>query len=224
MGKTIGRREAISVMGAAGAGIALGCATDSPAAPTTDPVSTNGSCLVTPTETAGPFPNVADLVRSDIREDRPGTPLRLTVRVVDATNGCSPVAGAEVEVWQCDAHGDYSEYGSQSGRTWLRGRQTTGADGEVVFTTVYPGWYPGRATHVHVEARTPAGARKVSQIAFAESVNAAVYATGVYAARGANPTSNQRDGIFADSLAGELVTPAGDPVGGYTATFRIGLG
>lgn len=53
---------------------------------------------------------------------------------------------------------------------------------------------------------------------------AGVHATGVYASRGTNPTSNASDGIFADSLAAEMVTPTGDPTGGYSVTFQIGIG
>ena len=64
---------------------------------------------------------------------------------------------------------------------------------------------------------------KVTQIAFPESVNNTVHSSGVYAARGTNPTANLSDGIFADSLAAELVTPAGSPSGGYTAAFQIAV-
>ena len=93
----------------------------------------------------------------------------------------------------------------------------------MTFTTIYPGWYQGRATHIHVEVVRNGSSVKVTQIAFPESTNAAVYASGVYAARGSNPTSNTRDNIFADSLASELATVTGDSSSGMTATFRIGI-
>jgi hypothetical protein len=93
----------------------------------------------------------------------------------------------------------------------------------VTFTTVDPGWYQGRATHIHVEVVRNGSSVKATQIAFPESANAAVYATGVYASRGSNPTSNSSDGIFADSLASELATVTGDPTTGYTATFRVAV-
>src|SRR6185436_6475398 len=118
---------------------------------TTTTTSTNAQCAVTPQETAGPFPSLTDLIRSDIREGKQGTPLTLTIRVVNASGACAAVSGAAVEIWQCDATGDYSLYGSQTARTYLRGIQTTYANGEVTFTTIYPGWYQGRATHIHVE-------------------------------------------------------------------------
>ena len=84
-------------------------------------------------------------------------------------------------------------------------------------------WYQGRATHIHAEVTIGGRSVKVTQIAFPESINNTVHASGVYASRGANPTSNASDGIFADSLSAELVTPAGSPSGGYSATFQIAI-
>jgi len=145
------------------------------------------------------------------------------VRVVNVNSSCTPVSGADVEIWHVDATGDYSQYGSQSSATFLRGIQTTNANGEVTFTTIYPGWYQGRATHIHAEVTIGGRSTKVTKIAFPESVNNAVHTSGVYASRGTNPISNQSDGIFSDSLASELVTPSGSPSGGYSATFQIGV-
>jgi len=226
--RKIGRREALGVMGAAaGAAIAYGCGGDSltgsSGGTTTTTTSTNGSCAVTPSETAGPFPSLTDLFRADIREGKAGTVLALTIKVVNANSACGPVSGANVEIWHVDASGDYSQYGAQAGRTFLRGIQTTNANGEVVFTTIYPGWYQGRATHIHVEVTISGVSRKVTQIAFPESVNATVHRSGVYASRGTNPMSNSSDMIFADSLSSEIVTPVGDPSTGFTATFQVGV-
>jgi protocatechuate 3,4-dioxygenase beta subunit len=229
MAKRIRRREAIGIMTAAGAALALGCQKSSPTSPTetTTPGasggSTNAACAVTPTETVGPYPSRADFVRSDIREGKPGTQLTLTITVVNTSNSCSPIAGVNVEVWQCDASGNYSQYGTQTSQTYLRGIQTTNANGQVTFVTVYPGWYQGRATHIHVEVTRNGASAKVTQIAFPEATNAAVYGTGVYAARGANPTSNTRDGIFADSLNSELAAVSGDPASGLTANFQVAI-
>jgi protocatechuate 3,4-dioxygenase beta subunit len=229
MDKRMHRREALAKLGAAGAVLAFGCGDGSATSPS-DPAggsssggSTNASCAVTPTETVGPYPSLTDMFRSDIREGKSGTPLTLTITVVNSSSNCSPVANANVEIWQCDATGNYSQYNNQQSATYLRGIQTTNANGEVTFTTVYPGWYQGRATHIHVEVVRNGSSVKVTQIAFPESTNAAVYGTGVYASRGANPTSNARDGIFADSLDSELATVSGDPANGLTATFRVGI-
>lgn len=221
-----GRRQAIGALGSAGVAWTLGCgdgtATGASGTPTTGGGS-NSNCAVTPSETAGPFPSRADLVRSDVREDRAGTPLTLTIRVVNVNQACAPVARANVEIWQCDAAGNYSEYGSETNETYLRGVQTTNANGEVTFTTIYPGWYRGRATHIHVEAKIDGASAKVTQIAFPDSVNAQVYASGAYASRGPNPTPNMADGIFSDSLSAELVTPMGNPTSGYTAAFQVSV-
>lgn len=226
------RRRALRMIGAAGAAAVAAAACSSTEASTpTGPAgssgstggSTNGVCAVTPSETVGPFPSLSDLVRSDIREGKPGTDLTLTVKVVNVSNGCAPVSGVNVEIWQCDTSGNYSSYGSEVGKTYLRGLQTTNANGEVTFTTLYPGWYQGRATHIHVEVKRNGQSLKVTQMAFPDSVNNDVHATGVYAGRGSNPTTNARDGIFADSLASELVTPVGSPSAGYTATFQVGI-
>jgi protocatechuate 3,4-dioxygenase beta subunit len=225
----ISRRAAFGAIGAAAAAVAAACG-DSPTSATavdtsssSGTTSTNATCAVTPTETIGPYPSRTDMLRSDVRENRQGTTLTLTIKVVNAASACAPLAGADVEIWQCDAAGDYSQYGSQTAATFLRGIQTTNASGEVTFTTIYPGWYQGRATHIHVEVTMGGRSIKVTQIAFPESVSNVVHAQGVYASRGTNPTSNQSDGIFSDSLASELVTPVGSPSSGYTATFQVGV-
>ena len=96
------------------------------------------------------------------------------------------------------------------------------------FTTIFPGWYQGRATHIHIEVTIGGTSRKVTQIAFPEvsvvpeSVNT-VYGSGVYAARGTNPMANASDGIFADSLSSELVVPTGDPAAGYAANVQVAI-
>ena len=224
----VSRREAIVMFSAAGAALTLGCGGGPPTSPTTTGGTTTGgttnaACAVTPSETAGPFPSLTDLIRSDIREGRSGTTLSLTITVVSSSNNCGPVENVNVEIWQCDAAGNYSQYGSQTGQTYLRGIQTTNSSGEVTFTTIYPGWYQGRATHIHAEVTRNGAVVKTTQMAFPESTNATVYRTGVYASKGTNPTSNTRDGIFADSIDSELATVSGDPASGYTATFRIAM-
>jgi hypothetical protein len=101
--------------------------------------------------------------------------------------------------------------------------QTTDANGRVTFTTVYPGWYQGRATHIHVEVLVNGRSLKVTQIGFPESVNAEVYRSGVYAARGLNPISNGGDMVFADSIGQETASINGSASGGYAASFTINV-
>ena len=226
--KKVGRREVLGAMGAAGAALAFGCGA-SPTSPdttssnTTPTGSTNAACAVTPSETAGPYPSLVDLYRSDIREGKTGTQLTLTVKVVNVNAGCAAVAGADVEIWHCDSGGNYSEYGTQTTQNYLRGIQTTKSSGEATFTTIYPGWYQGRATHIHLEVTMNGRSVKATQIAFPEAINNTVHANGAYASRGSNPMSNASDGIFADSLSSELVTPTGDPANGFAATFQVGV-
>jgi protocatechuate 3,4-dioxygenase beta subunit len=136
------------MLGLAGAAISTACSGDTPTsaspvlAATPSPTPTPGStatCVVSPTETIGPYPSLDDFVRSDIREGRPGLPVTLTVKVVNVSNSCAPIAGAVVDIWQCDATGNYSQYGSQRTLTYLRGIQTTDDNGQSTFTTIYPG-------------------------------------------------------------------------------------
>jgi len=232
--KKLSRREALGMMGVAGAAASLGCGSEGTTSPTTTTGTTDttggtgASCAVSPTETIGPYPSLTNFVRSDIREGKTGTPLTLTITVVNANNSCSPVANATVDIWQCDASGNYSEYSQPgyngTGLTFLRGIQMSDGSGRVTFTTIFPGWYAGRATHIHVQVKVNNAVVKVTQIAFPESVIDAVYASGVYASKGRNPTSNSGDMVFADSLSSELATvTGGDPTTGYTATFTVGI-
>ena len=227
------------MLGAVGATVAAACGGETPTSPsviaapvtttptTTAPAAGAAACAVSPSETAGPYPSLTDLIRSDIREGSAGIPLVLVLTVVNVNNTCTPVANANVEIWQCDAGGHYSQY-SQPGydgraQTYLRGIQTTDSAGRVTFTTVYPGWYAGRATHIHIEVTINGRSTKVTQIAFPESVNAQVYGTGVYASRGKNPTSNTSDMVFSDSLSSEMAVMSGDTASGFMGTYTVGV-
>jgi len=164
--------------------------------------------------------------RQDITEGKNGIPLALTMTIVNTQSGCAPVANANVEIWQCDATGNYSEYAQPSfngtGQTFLRGVQTTDANGQATFKTIYPGWYAGRATHIHVQVFMNGLVVKTTQIAFPESISSAVYRTGVYASHGQNSTTNASDNVFADGVQDEMATVAGD-ASGYTAMLTIGI-
>jgi len=234
------RREVLAVLGAGVGAVLAGCGA-SPTTPTSTTTTTTtgggtpstASCAVTPSETEGPYPdktgmlNNAAFFRRDITEGKSGLPLRLTLTVVNVNNSCAVVSGANVEIWQCDAAGHYSEYSQQgfdgSGQTFLRGIQTTDANGQVTFTTIYPGWYAGRATHIHVDVYRSGALVNTTQIAFPESISAAVYATSVYAAKGQNSTTNSSDNVFSDGTTNELATLTGNTTSGYTATLTIGI-
>jgi len=218
---------------------AIGCggSTTSPdttaTASSTGGTGTNATCAVTPEETAGPYPDRLGMInstafyRQDITEGRSGIPLTLTLTVVNVNSGCAAVANAAVEVWQCDAGGNYSEYSQPgyngTGQTFLRGLQTTDANGVATFKTIYPGWYAGRATHVHVQVFRNGSVVKTTQIAFPEDVSSTVYQTGVYASHGQNTTRNSTDNVFSDGTQYEMATITGSAASGYTATLTIGI-
>jgi protocatechuate 3,4-dioxygenase beta subunit len=119
-------------------------------------VSDEPACILTPQAEEGPFYSDPKLVRVDITEGRPGIPLTLRLRVIEA-GPCTAIRGARVDIWHCDAQGLYSAFPGQSdahnidatGQTFLRGTQLTDEAGWTSFNTIYPGWYDGRTTHVH---------------------------------------------------------------------------
>lgn len=157
-------------------------------------------CTLYMEQTEGPFYLDGDLLRRDIKEGKPGAPLTLRIQVVSASS-CEPVAGVAVDVWHCDAVGVYSGYPRQlggidtTGETFLRGTQLTDDAGVAEFETIYPGWYPGRTTHIHFKVRTDVAESMTSQLYFPEDVTESVYRTGVYEARGQKDTANLADGI-----------------------------
>ena len=244
VGRVLSRRETVKLLAPAGAAALVGCNRARGGSLADSPVASAGAasaaplpgCVVRPELTVGPYFVDKQLDRSDIRVEptsgvaRGGLPLALAFNVNQIANGrCAPLAGAMVDVWHCDADGVYSGVADQMvgfntvGQKFLRGYQVTDGKGVARFTTIYPGWYQGRATHIHAEVTINGASRKVTQIAFPESVNNAVHTAGVYASRGTNPMSNTADGIFADSLGSELVTPTGSASAGYAATFQIAI-
>jgi protocatechuate 3,4-dioxygenase beta subunit len=192
--------------------------------------------VVRPEQTEGPYFVDEMLNRSDIRSDpsdgsvRPGIPLALSFVVSRIGNTCEPLAGAMVDVWHCDAAGVYSDVndrssGSTVGQKFLRGHQVTDTNGRAHFTTIYPGWYPGRTVHIHFKIRTEeAGATQefTSQLYFDDAFSDQVFTNEPYAAKGQRGTRNENDGIYRDGGSQLLlnVIPTAD---GYAATFDIGL-
>lgn len=166
------------------------------------------ACEVSPSETEGPFPikTPADWVRENIVGNREGIPLLVRIKVENTSNQCKPLSDVLVDIWQCDAKGNYSEYSRQldgnfTNQHFLRGRQTTDANGYVSFISIYPGWYPGRAPHLHLEIKNKSGkSLLITQTAFPEEISKKVYSTEVYNSRGFQDTSNKRDYEFRDSL------------------------
>jgi len=201
---------------------------------TTTTTTGSGSCTVSPSETAGPFPTKtpSSLVTADIRSDRTGVAFTVKITINNTNSSCAALAGAIVDIWHCDAAGNYSEYGGSSMQTtdytsvhFLRGRQTTDANGLVTFTSIFPGWYSGRAPHIHVHVYNSSGTSLlVTQIAFPTDVCNTVYTTATtYYTKGTQDTSNTSDNVFSDSLANELATVTGSVADGYTLTHIISV-
>jgi protocatechuate 3,4-dioxygenase beta subunit len=186
-----------------------------------------GTCQLLPEQTAGPFPLDEQFDRRDITDGVEGQPMRLGFRVVDAT--CAPVAGAAVEVWHCDATGDYSAFtdggggkDDGSGTTFLRGTQTAGDDGIVEFLTIVPGWYPGRAVHIHLRVHVDGDVVRTSQVYFDPDLLAEVYAAAPYDEFGLPDTSNESDGIAGDPGAdGTLLHTSAAETAAGTGTLAL---
>ena len=253
-GHVLSRREMLALVGAAGL-VACTPSALSGASPTTQPGSgspqstatagaatTGGtvatpSCIVRPALTEGPYFVDEKLNRSDVRSNsstntaKAGTQLNLTFNVSQVgSSGCIALANAQVDVWHCDAAGVYSDstdpgFGSTKGQNFLRGYQMTDANGKASFVTIYPGWYQGRAVHIHFKIRTTANGQTkdfTSQLFFDDSLNAEVFATAPYSSKGSGWLRNAQDGIYTGGGASLLLKPTkANSI--YSATFDIGL-
>lgn len=179
------------------------------------------ACTLTPEQTEGPYYLDLDMVRSDITEDRQGSPLALAITVADAAS-CEPIKDAAVDVWHCDAGGVYSGFEAGAGETFLRGTQVTDRAGVAEFATIYPGWYSGRAVHIHVKVHAGGSVVHTGQLYFDEALVPEVYGQGAYADRGEPDTPNEADAIFAEGGAATVMTPTGEP-SGYRARITLGV-
>jgi protocatechuate 3,4-dioxygenase beta subunit len=254
---SITRRQAVRAAGAAGAAYILAPSLAGMLEGGTA-IAASRCAKLTPELTEGPYWVNAMLRRSDVRANvkgggrQAGVPLNLTINVLDASKGCKPLNGVAVDIWHANAHGLYSDESSQqagggtsggntSGENWLRGYQITGRDrglkrkavrGQVSFKTIWPGWYAGRAIHIHVRVRklshggaTIAG--YTTQVFFSDADNDRVL-TGAapYNARSPqkDPTTNENDTVLtAADDATNIVTVAGSLQRGFAATFNIAL-
>jgi len=195
------------------------------------------SCSVTNSETEGPFPThtPSSLVQSNIVSDRTGVAFTMNIYIKNTNGNCAAYQGVLVDVWHCDKDGNYSEYGGTSMQStnytnyhFLRGRQTTDANGLVTFTSIFPGWYQSRATHIHVHIYKADGTSLlVTQIAFPEGTTSAVYDVNVngtsygYTKGMTGYTYNSTDNVFSDGTSNEMSTVTGSLSGGYTLTHTI---
>jgi protocatechuate 3,4-dioxygenase beta subunit len=252
VGRVLTRREVLALLGGSGAALAVGLALPDLLAqgisgtPTPTATAIPG-CIVRPELAQGPFFLDRMLNRVDVRVDsrdgsiKPGMPLRLVFRVSDVTGGvCTPLPDAVVDIWHCDADGVYSGVrdgrADTTGQIWLRGYQVTDARGMAEFLTIVPGWYSGRAVHIHFKIRTdPAAARGhefVSQLFFDPAQIAPIYSEAPYTRRGLPDVPNERDFIYRQGGALLLLDlrpltaqerSAHGVAAGYAAVFSLGL-
>ena len=247
IGRILGRRELLALVGAAGSAAFVARvfgSTQSVEAQTQQltpqqALQTVPACVVRPELTEGPYFVDNQLDRSDIRVEpsdgsiSPGVPLALTFNVSEVGAGtCAALAGAQVDVWHCDALGVYSGVSDNSSpvsaldKKFLRGFQVTDADGVAQFTTIYPGWYQGRAVHIHFKIRTTGtyGDKYefTSQFFLDDALSDQVLALPPYNSKGMGRLRNERDGIYQAGGDQLLLSPvaSGD---GFVATFPIGL-
>lgn len=194
------------------------------------------ACVATDSETAGPFPtkDPASLLRQNITSDRTGVPFSVVITILDMNSSCAALEGALVDIWHCDKDGYYSEYGGTSMQQidftsvhFLRGRQVTNSNGMVSFTSIFPGWYQSRATHIHVHIYDKNGnSLLVTQIGFPEGTNSAVNLVNAATAYGytkgmSGYTYNANDNVFSDSADSEIGVVSGSVDSGYSITHTI---
>ena len=216
----------------------------------------SGSCSVIPEETAGPYPGdgsntangsvanvlgVSGIVRSDIRPSLPsslgtaeGVTLTVTLTLVDTNTSCADLSGYAIYLWHCDREGRYSMYSSGvTNQNYLRGVQETDANGQVTFTTVFPGCYAGRMPHIHFEvyrslatATSSTSKIKTSQMAFPVAECSTIYSTASgYSASvsNLNQISFATDNVFSDGVTLQMASLSGSVAAGYTAALTVGI-
>jgi protocatechuate 3,4-dioxygenase beta subunit len=234
----LGRRDVLYALGSFVAVGFVGCgSSSSPTSPSSSSssTSTNSSCVVTPSLTEGPYFVDERLNRSDLRSDpttgvvKARVPLAITMKLSQVSgSSCTALTGALVDMWHCDALGVYSDIAQQNtvGQKFLRGYQVSDSSGNVQFTTVYPGWYQGRAVHIHFKVRTTPGASSglefTSQLFFDESLTDIVHAQAPYNTKGRRDTTNTTDGIYQGG-GSQVLIPLSASGGGYAGTFNIGV-
>jgi protocatechuate 3,4-dioxygenase beta subunit len=190
------------------------------------------ACILSPQQTEGPYYLNLNRVRRDITEGKPGIPLSLALQVVDAAT-CSPIEGAIVDVWHCDAEGEYSGYDSARPLKWghmqpdseavfLRGVQITNREGQVEFSTIYPGCYTSRTTHIHAKVYLNQQVMLTTQFYFPEALTDKIYQQAPYSAD--RQTRNANDYIMRRAHGDELAMLTMSPLdAGYRGQIVIGV-
>lgn len=236
IGHLLSRRRALAFFGAtAASSLAHGI----PGAASNGPLlAAAPDCIAIPEQTEGPYFVDRALERSDIRRDpvtsrsTPGVPLALRFELSQITPAgqCAVLPNAQFDIWHCNAVGEYAGVeegrGSAAEQMFLRGYQRSGKDGVVRFTTIYPGWYPGRAVHIHFKIRVPTTGNRIdeftSQLYFSDELSDRVHAQEPYSTHRGQRLLNSRDMIFRES-GSQLLLPVVETGDSYQATFRIAM-
>ena len=180
------------------------------------------ACVLTPEQTEGPYYIAGEKYRRDITEGRPGAPLFLRLRVVDAST-CKPIKGAAVDIWHADAAGVYSGFGAGAkSRTFMRGIQRTDANGLARFRTVYPGWYRGRTVHIHVKVHVAGNVVHTGQLYFPDSLTDKIFRRKPYSRRPHRTTRNASDFVFAQGGRRSMLGLRKSG-GGYVGAITMGV-
>jgi protocatechuate 3,4-dioxygenase beta subunit len=203
--------------------------------------SAAAACVLTPEVTSGPHYIANHLFRRNISENQPGLPLALHLKMQHART-CAPIKGANVEIWHANAVGVYSGYGSGSSPggggggagghatptnklTFLRGHQISDAAGQVIFDTIYPGWYRGRAPHIHIKVHVGGSVVHTGQLFFADPTSDVVYRTAHYKSHGQPDTTDALDSIYKQAGGSSALVKLTKQVGvaGYAGTMTLGV-
>jgi protocatechuate 3,4-dioxygenase beta subunit len=224
------RRQLVGTgAGLAGATLAFGMA-HSPARALATACAT-----LTPTKEEGPYFVEESLNRSDITTDPStgvavaGVPLALNLTLLDEDDACAPLSGAQIDIWHAAPSGLYSDEAVEgtTGRKYLRGYQISDANGQVSFKTIYPGWYSGRAVHIHFRIRvfngTTATYDFMTQLFFDDAFTDSIYTQEPYSSRSNRDTLDASDHVYATNGAELRLAPSADGAGGYVAGFRFSL-
>jgi protocatechuate 3,4-dioxygenase beta subunit len=222
MDRRITRRTSLLTLGGLAAG-ALGWRTDVALSAGAGPAGVASgaiACVLTPEMTEGPYYVSGEKIRRNITEGRPGVPLALELTVADAST-CKPIKGASVDIWHCDALGVYSGVQGNAG-TFMRGVQPTDARGLARFTTVYPGWYAGRAVHIHVKVHVGSNIVHTGQFFFNDAVTDAAYRRAPYNTRGARDVRDSSDSIYRNGGSKSLLAVKKNGAG-YVGRITMGV-
>ncbi len=221
MRTTLDRRDALKAVGGAGLAAVFGARALDLLGGDAEAAST---CLLTPEATEGPYWVEENFTRRNITEGKPGLPLVIRFTVLNAKT-CKIIPKADVEIWHCDAAGDYSAVDGATTR-FLRGHQKADATGKAEFLTIFPGWYRGRTPHIHMKVAVGGNVVHTGQVFFNEAITRKIYAQAPYASRGVYDTPHASDSIYAEaggSSAELKLTKRTGSLKGYLGTIAIGV-